>query len=85
MDRHHRSLVRKLVSGISPLRLKTGQYKGLNEDVRYCQVCEKNEVEYEEHLLFSCEKLKNTRDDFLDKLREYYPEMQDKPNLDILS
>ncbi len=85
LDRHHRSLVSKLVSGILPLRLETGRYKGIDEDERFCQVCDTEVVENEEHFLFKCTKLKESRKRFMDELHTDFPELKDRPNLEVLS
>ena len=58
LERHNRSLVAKIKSGILPLRLETGRYKGMNREDRTCQVCDKPKVEDEAHFLFVCKPLK---------------------------
>ena len=40
LDRFHRSLIAKFKSGILPLRLETGRYKGIGKELRFCQVCD---------------------------------------------
>ncbi len=70
LERHNRSLVAKIKSGILPLRLETGRYKGINRDDRTCQVCDKPEVEDEVHFLFRCKKLKKIRKPYVKSIRE---------------
>ncbi len=73
MSRYRRSLVSKLKSGILPIRLETGRYKGLKEELHICEQCGKD-VETEIHMLFKCDKLKDTRKPFLKKIESKFPE-----------
>ena len=65
LDGRHRSLVSKLKSGVFPVRLETGRYKGLSRELRICELCHK-ELEDECHFLFRCEKLSYVRKPFID-------------------
>ncbi len=62
LTRVQRSLVIKYKSGVLPLRLETGRYKGLKEELRVCEVCKCGEVEDEKHFSYRCEALANVRD-----------------------
>ena len=84
LDRNHRSLVAKLKSGILPLRLETGRYKGMNREGRLCQVCDRNKVEDEVHFLFVCKKLKKTRKPYVKKIRNEFPFLRKTDHLDML-
>ena len=61
LDRRKRSLVMKYKSGVFPIRLKTGRYKGVKEEKRVCQVCNNGAIENEIHFTFKCSKLEATR------------------------
>lgn len=84
LERKHRSLVAKLKSGILPLRLETGHYKGMNREDRLCQVCDKNKVEDEVHFLFVCKKLKTQRKAYVKKIRAEFPSINKKDYLGLL-
>ncbi len=53
MNRKHCSALAKFRAGVVPIRLKTGQYEGLEVDDRICPKC-KNEIETEEHVITRC-------------------------------
>ena len=76
LDRHNRSLVAKIKSGILPLRLETGRYNGVNREDRTCQVCDKPEVEDEVHFLFRCKKLNSIRKAYVKPIRREYPSLK---------
>ncbi len=73
LEWHNRSLVAKIKSGILPLRLETGRYKGMNREDRTCQVCDKPEVEDEIHFLFVCKPLKPIRKPYTKTFRKENP------------
>ena len=58
IHRNGRSVLSRL-----PLKVKTGRYNKKNKvdrNIRFCQVCGKDEVEDEIHLIFICSELKPT-------------------------
>ncbi len=61
LNRSQRSLVTKFKSGVLPLRIETGRFKGVKRELRYCELCNSKQVEDEIHMLFHCEKLKVVR------------------------
>ena len=64
MNRKYRSVVAQLRSGILPLEIETGRWKGTELDHRLCQLCRSGCVEDEAHFLFNCEFYKNERQSF---------------------
>ena len=73
LERNHRSLVSKLKSGILPLRLETGRYKGMKRHERLCQVCNNGDVEDEIHFLYKCDKLEIIRKTYVENIHKMYP------------
>ncbi len=61
LTRSQRSLVVKLKSGIVPIHLETGRYKGLPEEQRVCKICQSGQVESEMHHLYDCINLQYVR------------------------
>ena len=57
LSRIQRSLIVKLKSGVLPIRLETGRYKGLAEELRVCEICMSGQVETERHHLYDCKNL----------------------------
>ena len=76
LERNVRSLIAKLKSGILPLRLETGRYKGMNREDRVCQVCDNGEVEDEVHFLFRCKPLKHIRKPYVKSIRAEFPALK---------
>ena len=52
MNRKYRSVVAQLRSGILPLGIDTGRWKGTELDHRVCQLCRSGSDEDEAHFLF---------------------------------
>ncbi len=51
-DSGQRSIMAQFRSGILPLRIETGRYTYIPEEMRLCIFCQENNVENEEHFLF---------------------------------
>ena len=49
----HRSALSKFRSRVTPLRLETGRYEGLEVDQRICPICHSS-IEDEKHILLHC-------------------------------
>ena len=67
LPKYERSLISQLRLGVLPLRIETGRYSNLAINDRKCLLCNSNEIENEEHFMFSCnlynserQKLENT-------------------------
>ena len=61
----------KLKSGVLPLQLEVGRYKGVKKELRFCKVCQsKNLIEDEVHFLFHCNALKYVRKPFLREMKK---------------
>jgi len=56
----HRSALAKFRCGVAPLRLETGRYENVPEDLRECPIC-KNGIENETHVLFHCNAYNSLR------------------------
>lgn len=63
-DRHHRSALAALRSGILPLKVETGRYQNIPVNLRLCVLCESNDIESESHFLFVCSKYHSLRERF---------------------
>ena len=72
LNRYNRSLIAKLLCGISPLEVETGRYARkwdpvkckyvkIPREERYCKVCENTQVEDEYDLRLVCKELEDTR------------------------
>ena len=64
MNRKYRSVVAQLRSGILPLEIETGRWKGTELFNRVCQLCSSGCVEDEAHFLFTCDFYKEERQSF---------------------
>ena len=62
----------KLKSGVFPIHLETGRYKGLDEHKRICKICGSG-VEDEVHFLFKCQGLKLTGKMYTREFKKYFP------------
>ncbi len=61
LSRTQRSLVFKFKSGVLPLKIETGRFKGTGRELRFCDICNAGTVEDEMHYLYFCDKLKYVR------------------------
>ena len=61
MKKKYRSVVAQLRSGILPLEIETGRWKGTELDHRLCQLCRSGCVEDKAHFLFNYEFYKSDR------------------------
>ena len=74
LSRNKRSLFAQIRTGVLPLRVETGRFKGLPLMERKCEYCLNGSVEDEHHFLLSCNKWNEFREPFLIKCREVNPE-----------
>ena len=77
MSRNKRSLFAQIRTGVLPLRVETGRFRGLPLQERTCEYCLDGSVEDEHHFLFSCNKWDSIRHPFLDKCTEVCPDFGD--------
>ncbi len=84
LPRRQRSLVTKLKTGVLPIRLETGRYKGLKEELRFCELCNRGKVEDKLHFLFRCRSTKACRKQYLKPLISMLPGEHKKPNCETL-
>ena len=61
---HRRTLTRFRISN-HKLMIECGRYHNIPHDERICKLCTSNEIENEEHLLFSCQAYDNIRQNIL--------------------
>ena len=61
----HRAAVSKFRCGVAPIRIETGRYEGLTEDLRLCPFC--NVMENEMHVILSCQVYDDLREPLLAK------------------
>ncbi len=61
LSRSQRSIMTKFKAGILPIRFETARYKGLDRNLRFCEICLSGEIENEIHFLTACSKTKYVR------------------------
>ena len=71
-NRAHRSILSQLRCGILPIRIETGRYTNIPVEFRLCILCDENAIEDEKHFMFECKFYEFLRNDYYDKLRQYY-------------
>ena len=64
----HRADFSKFRCGVAPLRIETGRYEGLAENLRLCPFC--NVVENEMHAILNCNTYEDLRDALFKKASE---------------
>ena len=68
MNRKYRSVLAQLRSGILPLEIECGRWKGLEVNERICRVCNQNVVEDEHHFVLDCPLYDDERSHYIEKL-----------------
>ena len=68
LDRHQRSILAQLRSGILPLQVELGRYNNIKVEDRKCTLCTMDTVEDECHFLFHCTMYNKYREDFFSEL-----------------
>ena len=74
LSRNKRSLFAQIRTGVLPLRVETGRFKGLSLQERTCEYCGDGSVENEHHFLFKCNTWDEIRHPFLNKCKEVCPD-----------
>ena len=74
MNRKYRSVIAQLRSGILPLEIETGRWKGTELNNRICQLCSSGCVEDEAHFLFTCDFYAEERLSFI---QQYCTDLND--------
>ena len=77
LDRHQRSILSQLRSGILPLQVELGRYNNTKLEDRTCTLCTGNVIEDECHLLFHCPMYTNCREEFFSVLPADLPLQND--------
>ena len=72
MPKCHRSAYAKFRCGVAPIRLETGRYERLPEELRLCFNCP-DSVENEEHVLLRCPTYSDQREIMFAVLSEEFP------------
>lgn len=72
MNNKYRSVIAQLRSGILPLEVETGRWRGIELENRLCQLCSSGCVEDEAHFLFSCDFYTNERQRFAQQCCENF-------------
>ena len=80
LKRNHRSLVSCLLCGILPLGVETGCYKDIKKELRFCKICEKQEIEDEMHFIFVCPIFEEARERLIKPLYKSNPECSNMVN-----
>ena len=71
LPQSHRSVFSKFRCGVGPLRIETGRYERLAEDLRICPFCYL--VENEIHVLLHCQLHEDPRETLIKKALECMP------------
>ncbi len=74
-NRAHKSLLSQIRCGILPLKIETGRYTQIPLETRLCILYDSNLVENENHFLFQCHFYHTLRDQFFQKVKGLYPEI----------
>ena len=85
LPQRHRSAFSKFRCGVAPIRIETGRYEGLAENLRICPFC--NLVENEIHVLIHCHLYEDLREALFKKALECEPHfhsMSDEQKLVVL-
>lgn len=67
MNRKYRSVLAQLRSGILPLEVETGRWRGVEIEGRICKLCEDDCIEDEAHFLLNCRFYADERNTFFDQ------------------
>ena len=62
INRKTRSLINQFRSGSLPLAIETGRWNNIEQELRFCKVCNKGTVKDEIHFIFQCEPLRFVRE-----------------------
>ena len=83
MSHRYRSAYARFRCGVAPLRLETGRYERLPEDLRLCFSCP-DSTENEEHVLLKCPIYNNLRENMFTVLKSEFPNMEHLSDQDKL-
>ena len=84
LDKLKRSYIAQLRTGILPLRIETGRWNNIDASLRFCQICDMNEVEDEIHFLFRCSEYNDVRSKFISEICKMNNEFKQKNVLEKL-
>ena len=85
LPQSHRSAFSKFRCGVAPIRIETGRYERLAEDLKICPFC--NLVENEIHVLLHCQLHEDLRETLFKKALEcvlYFHSMSDEQKFVVL-
>ena len=80
MATRYRSALARLRCGILPLEIEVGRYNGIPEERRICKLCDLGVVESELHFLFKCPINHNLRQEFINTVKNSYPDVARLPD-----
>ena len=80
LSRTERSCLAQFRSGVLPIRVETGRFKREAIEERVCIFCDKGEIEDECHLVMSCDKYGNLREQMFDYIANFEVDFD---NLDV--
>ena len=64
INRQHRSILAQFRCGVLPLKIETGRYQNIPQELRLCCFCPSNVIEDEIHFLFNCAKYSVLRNEY---------------------
>jgi len=67
----------KLRSGVLPLEIETGRWRGVPADERLCMLCNDGSVEDEYHFVLECDKYREKRIAFVNMIVNTFPDFND--------
>jgi len=83
LNRQERSVVAQFRSGILPLRVETGRFRGEAVEERLCTFCKQNVVEDEMHFLFHCDCYIDLKDNLNQIMHENH--LDNKTEIEIVN
>jgi len=83
LNRQERSVAAQFRSGILPLRVETGRFRGEAVEERLCTFCKQNVVEDEMHFLFHCDCYIDLKDNLNQIMHENH--LDNKTEIEIVN
>jgi dihydroorotate dehydrogenase len=81
MSKRKRSIIAQFRSGVLPLMIETGRFRGIEVQSRICPACRGN-VEDEFHFLIQCTAYQNSREVLYQKISENFEGLENMDDLE---
>ena len=83
LEKHKKSLLAQLRTGVLPLHIETGRFQNKKLEDRLCNICNSGAIESEYHFLFYCNYYRHEREQLYASLQYQLGEC-DSDNLHLL-